>query len=149
MQISSRNFKKNIEKNNIPKIKEEEGMFKQRKWVMMGILVIMLMTLTSVAFAAAQDFTLVNSSGYNVTEFYVAPADGDSWEDNLLKGDVLRDGEQIDIVFDNADRTQYWNFYIIDSSGKEWKWENKKYDLTAISTITYSYKNGKGWITWE
>lgn len=124
-------------------------MFKQSKLVLMGLLVMMLMAFSSVGFAAAQDFTVVNESGYNITGFWVAPADSDSWGEDLLKGTPVADGEQIDIVFDEADKTKLWNFSIKDSAGKTWNWEKKEYDLTTISKITYSYKNGKGWLTYE
>ena len=125
-------------------------MLKRRNWILMGLLVIMLMTLPSVSFAAAQDFTLVNKSGYDITGFWVAPASGDTWGENILKGNaVVHDGGSLDIVFADADKTKNWNFSITDSKGKEWKWENKSYDLTTISTITYSYKEGKGWLNYE
>lgn len=125
-------------------------MVKQKKWMLMGLLVMMLITLPSISFAAAQDFTLVNKSGYDITGFWVAPADDDSWGDNILSSnEVLHNGDSMDIVFDKADRTTHWNFSITDSKGKEWKWENKSYDLTKISVVTYSYKNGKGWLNFE
>jgi len=124
-------------------------MFKRSKWLLMGLLVVMMMALTSVGFAASQDFSLVNKSGHDITGFWIVPADSDTWGDDLLKGQPVANGDKIEIVFDEADKTKLWNFSITDNSGKTWKWEKKDYDLTTISTITYTYKGEQGWVTYE
>ena len=116
------------------------------------VLVLVCMIVLSVpgsVFAAKQDFLLINRSGYNITGFWVAPYDSDSWEENLLDGDVLRHGEKIEIIFDRSETNRWWNFRVKDSSGKEWVWEKEDYDLTKISEITYIYRGGRGFLEYR
>ena len=110
---------------------------------------IIVISVPGSVFAAKQDFLLFNRSGYNITGFWVVPYDSDSWEDNLLEGDVLRHGEKIEIIFDRSDTNRWWNFRIKDSSGKEWVWEKEDYDLTKISEIVYIYRGGRGFLEYR
>ena len=99
-----------------------------KKRVLAGLLLVMMvMALPSVSFAGKQDFTLVNNSPYSIVGFWVAPAESDNWEENVLAGTPLRKGESIDIEFDNANNVTWWNFRIKDSGGKVWTWTKKKY----------------------
>ena len=45
------------------------------------------------------DFTLVNKTGLTIVELYVSPTSDDSWGDDILGQDVLKDGEDVDITF--------------------------------------------------
>ena len=118
---------------------------------LMALVLVCLMVLSvpGSVFAAQQDFLLINRSGYNIMGFWVAPYNSDSWEENLLEGDVLRQGEKIEIIFDRSDTNRWWNFRIKDSSGKEWVWEKEDYDLTKISEITYLYRGGRGFLEYR
>ncbi len=124
--------------------------FASKKRVLAGLLLVMMvMALPSVSFAGKQDFTLVNNSPYSIVGFWVAPAESDNWEENVLAGTPLRKGESIDIEFDNANNVTWWNFRIKDSGGKVWTWTKKKYNLTQISQITYYYNNAGGAIDYK
>lgn len=126
-------------------------MNRSSKKLLTGVLLLLvLMTLSGVALAGSQDFTLINRSPFRIVGFWVAPANSDNWEENLLEGDAVAPNASIDITFDNASNVRWWNFRIKDSSGKVWRWENKDYDLTKISQITYYYQqNGKGAINYK
>jgi hypothetical protein len=113
------------------------------------VLLLVMMALPSVGLAGSQDFTLVNSSAYSIVGFWVAPANSDNWEENLLAGTSVSPDESIDITFDNSNNVQWWNFRIKDSSGSVWTWEKQDYDLTQISQVTYYYKNGRGTINYK
>ena len=80
---------------------------------------------------------------------WVAPADSDNWEENIMAGDSLGKNESIDITFDNTNNVTWWNFRIKDSSGKVWTWTKKKYNLTVISELTYYYNNVGGAIKYK
>ena len=114
-----------------------------KKRMLAGFLLVMMMTLPNLAFAGSQDFTLLNRSVYSITGFWVAPADSDSWEENLLAGDSLAPGESLDISFDNSNNVRWWNFRIKDSNGKVWTWVKKKYDLTQIGQVTFYYDSNR------
>lgn len=113
------------------------------------VLLLVMMALPSVGFAGSQDFTLVNSSEYSIVGFWVAPANSDNWEENLLAGTSVSPDESIDITFDNSNNVQWWNFRIKDSSGNVWTWERQDYDLTQIAQVTYYYENGRGTINYK
>ena len=114
------------------------------------LLLLVLMTLPGVALAGSQDFTLINRSPFRIVGFWVAPANSDNWEENILEGTSVAFNSSIEITFDNTNNVQWWNFRIKDSSGKTWNWEKKDYDLTQISQITYYYQqNGKGAINYK
>lgn len=38
------------------------------------------------------DFTLVNRTGYTISEVYVSPQSSDSWEEDIMEADQLEDG---------------------------------------------------------
>lgn len=122
-----------------------------KKRLIVGVLLLLvMMVLPSVGLAGSQDFTLVNNSPYSIVGFWVAPAESDNWEENLMAGSALAADDSIDISFDNSGNIQWWNFRVKDSSGHVWTWEKNDYDLTQISQITYYYNNsGKGAINYK
>lgn len=111
-----------------------------KKRLLIGMLMLMIMVLPSVGLAGSQDFTLVNDSPIDIVGLWVAPANSDNWEENLLEGAYLPAGYSVPVTFDNSNNVQWWNIKIEDSNGKMWRWENKDYDLTQISEITFRYK---------
>ena len=121
-----------------------------KKRVLAGLLLMMIVVaLPSIGMAGKQDFTLVNNSPYAIVGLWVAPADSENWEDNILAGESLGKNESIDITFDNSNNVTWWNFRIKDSSGKVWTWTKKKYNLTVISELTYYYNNVGGAIKYK
>lgn len=121
-----------------------------KKRVLAGLLLMMIViALPSIGMAGKQDFTLINKSPYAIVGLWVAPADSDNWEENILAGESLGKNESIDITFDNSNNVTWWNFRIKDSSGKVWTWTKKKYNLTVISELTYFYNNAGGAINYK
>ena len=135
----------------LAKLLEVVVMNRSSKKLLTGVLLLLvLMTLPGVALAGSQDFTLINRSPFRIVGFWVAPANSDNWEENILEGTSVAPNSSIEITFDNTNNVQWWNFRIKDSSGKTWNWEKKDYDLTQISQITYYYQhNGKGAINYK
>ena len=123
------------------------------KWTKQLVVVVlacvMAMSLQGVVSAGKQDFTLVNKSPFKIVGFWVAPADSDNWEENILEGMSVGSNESIDITFDNSNNVTWWNFRIKDSSGKTRNWERKKYNLTQISELTYYYNGSLGCIRYK
>ena len=115
-------------------------MMYSKKSLLIGVLMLMIMVFPSVGLAGNQDFTLVNDSPFDIVGLWVAPANSDNWEENLLNGDYLPSNYSVPVTFDNSNNVQWWNIRIKDSNGKVWRWENKDYDLTQISEITFRYK---------
>ena len=75
--------------------------FVKRK-ILLLLMVLLVVALPSVALAGTQDFTLVNTSPFNMVGFWVAPANSDNWEENLLEGVYLPPNSSVDISFENS-----------------------------------------------
>ena len=101
--------------------------------------------LTSVAHAQnKQDFTLVNRTGYDISEIYISPGKADAWGDDLLDEvqDGLEDGKSTPITFTNA-KTCIWDIkvvYDVDDSEAIWHDVN----LCKIQKIKMRYNKSSG-----
>lgn len=94
------------------------------------------------SFAQARpDFVLVNRTGVDIQELYVAPHDSDDWQEDILGQDVLLDGDRVNIRFARKEKTKLWDLRVTDDSGNSIEWEN--FDLTKVSRITL-YMDKKG-----
>jgi hypothetical protein len=88
---------------------------------------------------AKQDFTLINRTGYNISEVYVSPGKADDWEEDVLgKEATLDDKEQKHITFHRVGNTCIWDLKVVyndDDSSAVWH----DIDLCKISKITIKY----------
>jgi len=87
------------------------------------------------------DFKLVNSTGFDIKEFYIAPTSVDEWGENIL-AKSLKDGEELDIEFHPKAKATKWDFQIVKKDGKAIFWRG--YKLTEIETITLLYDEDTG-----
>ncbi|QJE71813.1 argininosuccinate lyase [Aerophototrophica crusticola] len=96
-----------------------------------------------------QNFSLLNKTGYTISEVYVAPSKSSSWEEDILGRDVLPDGTAVDIVFSRKEKSCKWDLKVIYDDGEEAEWDN--FDLCTVSKIAISYnrKSGETWATYE
>jgi len=88
---------------------------------------LLLTTIATVPVQAqsAQDFVLVNKTGYALSEIYISPAKADNWGDDLLEDadGGMEDGESQKITFSNAGRVCNWDLKVIyeeDDSEAVW-----------------------------
>lgn len=93
-----------------------------------------------------QDFTLHNETGQEVKEVYISPTGVEEWEEDILGTDTLTSGESVDISFTRR-QEDMWDMKVVFRSGKSSVWT--KLDLSQITDVTISYKNGKPWATWK
>lgn len=93
-----------------------------------------------------QDFTLHNETGQEITEVYVSPTGVDEWEEDVLGTDTLANGDSVDITFSRR-REDRWDIKVVFRNGKSGVWS--KLNLSEITDVTISYKNGKPWATWK
>jgi hypothetical protein len=87
---------------------------------------------------AKQDFTLVNRTGYELKEVYVAPTKSDNWEEDILGQGTLDDGKTVNIHFSPKVKTCKWDLkvvYTVDSSKAVWS----DIDLCSVDKITIRY----------
>jgi len=90
------------------------------------------------------DFELHNQTGYLIEEVYVSPSNKDDWEEDVLGQDVLENGESVNITF-TRQRQAYWDLKVVFKGGREAVWT--KFDLSQITDIFISFKNGKAYST--
>jgi hypothetical protein len=93
-----------------------------------------------------QDFTLHNETGQEIIEVYVSPTGVDNWEEDILGQDTLPSGESVAISFTRR-REDRWDIKVVFRSGKNSVWT--KLNLSQITDVTISFKNGKPWATWK
>lgn len=98
----------------------------------------LVMAYASVAFAGAQDFVLVNNTGYPIYYVNVSPSGTSDWEEDILGSTVLMSGESVQVNF-GAGSTQYWDIQATfeDGSGLAW------YNIDLLSTYQVTL-NGDG-----
>lgn len=116
-------------------------MNKTLKWIAAGAIAT-VMSATS-AMAGKQDFTVINATGYTISEVYVSPVKTDDWEEDILGRDVLADGERTDITFSRSVDTCKWDLKVVyedDNSTAEWG----NLNLCDISTVTLKYSRKSG-----
>jgi hypothetical protein len=95
------------------------------------------------ALAGQQDFSLVNSTGYEISEVYVAPSDSSDWQEDVLGQDTLGDGQKANISFSRDTDACAWDLKVIysdDNSSAEWR----GVDLCQLSNVTIKYDADSG-----
>ena len=91
--------------------------------------------------AEQTEFTLVNKTGFDIAEVYVAPAGAEQWEDDVLGDSSLDDGEEATIRFDRKETAEKWDLRIVDEDGKTIVW--KSLNLLKIKKLTLFYRGRK------
>ncbi|MCZ8105654.1 MAG: hypothetical protein O9972_48170 [Burkholderiales bacterium] len=106
--------------------------------LMLASALVSVAVVTSAAAQSKQDFTLVNRTGYDISEVYISPSKADDWQEDVLGDDELGDGVQTRIRFKRAGNTCRWDLkvvYSVDDSSAVWS----NVDLCKISKITIKY----------
>lgn len=86
------------------------------------------------------DFTLVNSTGYDIKLLYIGPSNNPEWTDDMefLKGKVFKTGTQMGVRFSPKTRTKKWDIMVKWTDGsKSAEWLGL--DLTTIEKLTILY----------
>ena len=93
-------------------------------------------SLATPAFAAPQDFTIVNNSGHTVMTLNVSPTSEDEWGPDILGEQVLANGESAAITFDRG--TDHCNYDIRATydDGDTGDWRNVNLCETTTITLT-------------
>lgn len=87
-----------------------------------AVLFALFAIVTVASFAQTFDFTLVNNTGFTITEVYCSPSDSDEWENDVLGVDVLENKKSVKITFD-PDYEEVLLAFDVD-----------KYDLKVVYT---------------
>ena len=115
---------------------------------LLGILALFCLVFPSGVHAAVQDITIVNRTGVDIYGLYISPSHSDSWEENLLEGDMLAPGESIEISFEGYNRKNcHWDILISDENDDDLTWEDL--NLCKIWKVTLHWNGNKGWADLE
>ena len=88
----------------------------------------------STAYAAQQDFTLQNKTGYQIDEVYVSQSSSRNWGNDVMGRDALADGNTVDISFNAPENACHWDMRVKYNDGDEATWNNL--NLCNISKVT-------------
>lgn len=94
------------------------------------------------AFASDEILTIINQTGYTISEIYVSPTNANNWEEDVLAEDVLPTDRRTNIDMSNSADTCRWDVRVVYDDGDEAYWQNL--DFCEISTIALRYNNKTG-----
>lgn len=85
--------------------------------------------------AAKLTLTLTNFTGSKIQGVYVSPNDSNGWEENVLAGGELADGDSLRIAFDPEAKNVLWDIRVEDGSEHRHYAEWKGINLREVSKI--------------
>ena len=97
--------------------------------------------------AGDQDFVLVNKTGYDIDEVYVAPANEKEWGQDVMGKDTLDNGDKVTIEFSHKEKECMWDMKIVFSDEEEAVWED--FDLCKVREITLRYEKKRPTATFK
>lgn len=97
--------------------------------------------------AGDQDFVLVNKTGYDIDEVFVAPANEKEWGEDIMGKDTLDDGQRVTIEFAHKEKECMWDMKIVFSDEEEAVWED--FDLCKVREITLRYEKKRPTATFK
>jgi len=87
------------------------------------------------------DFVLVNKTGYTIDQVYVSLAKGNTWEEDVLGQETLKDGEEVTIKFNPKAATGLYDLRVVYDDKSDAVWT--ELDLTTINKVTIHYDANK------
>lgn len=102
-----------------------------------GALFFTALAVTSTANAGDADFTLVNKTGYAISEVYLSPAHKTKWGNDRLGKTVLENNKSR--LFKFADKSSCVQdlMVVFEDDGSDVTWED--FDLCQLNKITLKY----------
>ncbi len=96
----------------------------------------LLVGVASPALAENRSVTIVNNSGYTMTNFYGSNTGANTWQEDILGQDTLPSGSQVSVNFDDATGYCMFDFKAVFEDGDELVRE--KVNVCEIGTFTYN-----------
>jgi hypothetical protein len=84
--------------------------------------------------ASHANFALNNWTGTAFRRLYLSPSSATGWEENVLAGSELKDGDTLEIQFDPNEKNVEWDLRLEGANGRYAEWKNLK--LSEASEIT-------------
>lgn len=97
---------------------------------------IAVLGLSTPAWAENRSVTIVNNTGFTMTNFYGSNVGENTWQEDILGEDVLLSGTQVAINFDDATGYCIFDFKAVFEDGDELVRE--KVNVCEVGTFTYN-----------
>lgn len=109
-----------------------------------GMLALLAGSMAIAAPAVAQDeiLTVVNRTGYTISELYISHTGSADWEEDLLGSDILANGARTRIDFTNSEETCWWDILVVYDDGEQVAWD--ELDFCSISQVDLYYNANSG-----
>jgi hypothetical protein len=98
------------------------------------------------------DFELVNKTGYDISDVYVAPSKEREWGDDVMGKDILPNGESVEISFSREETEKLWDVYVTwvgYDSEEDVFWTDLNLSKISKVTLYYDAKTNKTWAETE
>lgn len=89
------------------------------------------------ALADHRDFKIINRSGATIEKLWISPSSSDDWEDEMLKGNGVRNGTTKNITFSGNYAEDECQFDLKYIDANEDTWTFNKIDLCKVSELTF------------
>ena len=111
-------------------------MKKSKALIVSFIVAVCMMAMASICSAGAQDFRLVNQTGYEIAVGNVSPAISKDWQEDILGHQVLPTGSYVDVTF-NTNNVAEWDIQAVFQDGSSLAW----YGINLLSTAQVTLMN--------
>ncbi|MBL3592653.1 MAG: hypothetical protein JMJ93_03960 [Synergistaceae bacterium] len=119
-----------------------------KRLLILSLLAFAALFLAAPLFAGAQDFVIVNRTGADIYGLYISPSTSDSWEENMIEGSVLPDGNELEINFSGYDSSEaHWDIMVTDENDDSLTWED--INLLKYGRITLHFDGSRIWADLE
>ncbi|HET6851753.1 MAG TPA: hypothetical protein VFH46_05480 [Pyrinomonadaceae bacterium] len=92
--------------------------------------------------ATAANCALTNFTGTSFRALYLSPSSASGWQENVLAGSELKDGDTLDVQLDPTEKNIEWDMRVEGVDGRYAEWKNLK--LGELSDITLVLKLAPG-----
>lgn len=92
--------------------------------------------LATAAYAARQDFVVVNKTGQTILTLNVSPTEADTWGPDILGTDVLPAGQRAEVTFDNEEERCEWDLRVTYEDGDTGDWRDINLCETAVVELS-------------
>jgi len=94
------------------------------------------------AYAADQDFTLYNATGYTIDKVFVSPVGKTTWGKDILGTGQLEDGNKVDITFKSGNEVCHYDLKVVYTDDDTATWSDL--NLCDLSKIHLHYDRKAG-----
>jgi len=94
------------------------------------------LAVSAAAYAAQQDFVVVNNTGQAILTLNVSPAEEDAWGPDILGVDVLAAGERGEVTFDREEDRCEWDIRVTYEDGDTGDWRGIDLCETAVVELS-------------